>query len=116
MSQALGNSALFYPNNFIDPSTFNPASVTLVNLMPTETSDAFGRIQSLGYGNIRNFWETTFRGDYNLSDRHRFNGRVFLNSFNQPAFSNTFLSSDRSGFRTGRTIPEPGLGLSTTRS
>ena len=96
VSQALGNSALFYPNNFIDPSTFNPASVTLVNLMPTETSDAFGRIQSLGYGNIRNFWETTFRGDYNLSDRHRFNGRVFLNSFNQPAFSNTFLSSDRS--------------------
>ena len=96
VSDAVGNPALFYPNNFVDPSTFDPASVKLVNLMPTDTVDAFGRIQSLGYGNIRNFWETTFRGDYNLSDHHRLNGRVFLNNFTQPAFSNTFLSSDRS--------------------
>ena len=34
VSQALGNPSLFYPNNFVDPSTFNPASVLLVNLMP----------------------------------------------------------------------------------
>ena len=96
VSQALANPSLFYPNNFVDPSTFNAASVSLVNLMPTDTSDAFGRIQALGYGNIRNFWETTIRGDYNLNDHNRLSGRMFLNNFTQPAFSNTFLSSDRS--------------------
>ena len=96
VSQATGNPSLFYPNNFIDPTTFDPASVTLVNLMPTNTDDAFGHIKSLGYSNRRNFWETTFRGDYNVNQHHRISGRAFLNSFNQPAFSNTFLSSDRS--------------------
>jgi hypothetical protein len=98
VSQANGNPGLFYANNFVDPSTFDPASVSLVNLMPTETDDALGHIQSLGYGNIQNFWETTFRGDYNPNDHHRISGRAFLNAFNQPAYSNTFLSSDRSWY------------------
>jgi hypothetical protein len=107
VSQAQANPALYYPGNIICQTAagcaapyavtpFNPASVTLVNFMPTNTLNALGLVPAIGYGNINNFNEETIRGDYNLNDHNRISGRAFLNFFNQPAFSKSFLQSDRS--------------------
>lgn len=86
----------YYPKNFIDPSTFAPASVALVNLMPTNTVDKYGALTVAGWPNINDFNEETIRTDYNLNNNNRISGRAFINYFNQPATSINFLSTDRS--------------------
>jgi hypothetical protein len=92
-SQALANPARYYANNFIDPTTFNPASVKLVNLFPNNTSDQFGHISSIGYVNVHRYDEGTVRADYDLNQHNRISGRMFLDFYNQPPYSNNLLSS-----------------------
>jgi Carboxypeptidase regulatory-like domain len=88
-------SGSYYQNNFINPSTFAPASVTLANLMPTNT-DKYGALTVSGWPNINDFDEETFRSDYNIGDHQKVSGRAFINYFNQPPTSINFLSTDRS--------------------
>jgi len=102
----------YYPYNFVCQSAsgrngacastpwaitpFDPAAMTLVNDMPTNTSDQFGRLAVNGWPNINDFNEETLRADYNITNNQRISGRAFLNFFNQPATSISFFSSDRS--------------------
>jgi len=84
-----------YPNDFIDPATFDSAAVQITNLLPHST-DPLGHLVSQGYANISDFDEATVRTDYNINDHQRVSGRAFLNYFRQPAYSATLLSSNRS--------------------
>jgi len=86
----------YYQNNFIDPTTFAPASVTLASLMPTNTVNKYGALNVAGWPNINDFNEETFRSDYNVSEKQKISGRAFINYFNQPPTSINFLSTDRS--------------------
>ena len=87
---------MYFPNNYINPSTFNQPAVTLDNLFPTNTADQYGRIAVSGWPNINDYNEETFRVDYNITNNQRVSGRGFLNFFNQPPTSISILSSDRS--------------------
>ena len=96
MADVLAHPGMYFPNNQIDPTTFNQAAVSLDNLFPTNTSDQYGRIGVSGWPNINDYNEETFRVDYDLTDNQRISGRGFLNFFNQPPTSISILSSDRS--------------------
>lgn len=89
------NPNIFFPNNQLT-GTFDPAAVSILNDMPTNTSDPFGRLAVNGYANINNYNEETAKVDYNLTNNQRISGRAFINFFNQPATSVSLLSSDRS--------------------
>jgi len=96
---AQGTGGLYYPNNMIDPTTFSPQAVSLANALSggLTPKDAFGSILGAGWTSINNFNEYTIRGDYNLNDKNRISGRVFNNTFDQPAFSSgNAVSTDRS--------------------
>jgi hypothetical protein len=84
-----------YPNNQIDPTTYNKASLGLAALLPTST-DPLGKLQATEYGEIQNFNEETVRADYAISEHQHLSGREFLNYFNQPTYSATLLDSNRS--------------------
>jgi hypothetical protein len=94
---SLANAAAnAFPNNFVDPATyFNPGTSALAALLP-HTTDRLGHLTASGWPSINDFHEETGRVDYNLNDHNRLSGRAFLNFFDQPAFSATLLSSDRS--------------------
>lgn len=95
VSQAAANPSLYYPNNYINPATFLPAASKMMALLPLP-SNALGHITSIGYGNINNFNEGTVRVDYDLNEKNRISGRMYLNYFNQPTFSENLISSNRS--------------------
>lgn len=81
-----------YPNNYIDPSTFNPGSVGMSKLLP-HTTDPLGHLNVLGYPHTDKFDEETVRADYVINDHHRLSGRAFINYFDQPAVSLSVLRS-----------------------
>lgn len=89
------NPNIFFPNNQLT-GTFDPAAVSILNDMPTNTSDPYGRLAVNGYANINDYNEETAKVDYNLTNNQRISGRAFINFFNQPPTSVSFLSSDRS--------------------
>ena len=106
VATALANPQTWYPNNMICQTAgpncqswavtpFDSASLQMAALLP-HSSDPVGHLTNSPYSSIRNFNEETFRVDYNLSNNHRISGRGFINFFNQPPFSRTLLSSDRS--------------------
>jgi len=72
-----------YPNNFINPASFNPVSMNFESLLP-KTSAANGLIFLPGVP-LRDYTnEFTVRGDLNVSDKQRVFGRVFYNDYTQP--------------------------------
>jgi len=80
----------------VDPATyFNASAVAITNLLP-HSADPVGHLTASGWPSINDYNEETGRVDYNLNDHNRISGHAFLNYFNQPAFSATLLSSDRS--------------------
>jgi hypothetical protein len=111
-AQALATPNLFYPNNFICQDAtgnggkcgstpglitpFNSAAIQLVNLMPSNTADQYGRLAVSGWPNINDFNEETIRADYNITNDQRVSGRAFINFFNQPPTSVNLFTSDRS--------------------
>jgi hypothetical protein len=96
MADVLAHPGMYFPNNQINPATFNPAAVSIINLMPTSTTDQYGRVAVSGWPNINDYNEETFRVDYDLTHSQRISGRGFINFFNQPPTSISILSSDRS--------------------
>jgi Carboxypeptidase regulatory-like domain len=96
MADVQAHPGIYFPNNKIDPTTFNKAAVAIDNLFPTNTADQYGRIAVSGWPNINDYNEETIRADYNITNNQRVNGRAFINFFNQPATSISILSSDRS--------------------
>jgi hypothetical protein len=96
MADVQAHPGMYFPNNFINPTTFDPAAVKLINLMPSNTVDQFGRIAVSGWPNINDFNEETIRADYNVTNSQRISGRAFINFFNQPPTSVSIFSSDRS--------------------
>ena len=84
-----------YPHNFIDPSTFNQASVSITSLLPHST-DPLGHLTVQGYPEINNFDEFTVRTDYDINSSQHLSGRAFLNYFRQPPVSISLLDSNRS--------------------
>lgn len=96
MADVAAHPGMYFAKNFIDPSTFDQAAVTLDNLFPTNTADQYGRIAVSGWPNINNFNEETIRADYNINSNQRVDARAFINFFNQPPTSINILSSDRS--------------------
>lgn len=84
-----------YPNNQIDPSTYNSASLKLAALLPSST-DPLGKLQATEYGEVQNFNEATTRVDYAINGRQHLSGREFVNYFNQPTYSASLLDSNRS--------------------
>ena len=85
----------FYPYNYIDPTTFNSAAVSITSLLP-HTTDPLGHLQAVGYFEAQSYNEGTIRADYNINDRQRISARAFLNFFNQPASGTSLLNSNRS--------------------
>jgi hypothetical protein len=96
MADVLAHPGMYFPNNQINPATFDQAAVSIINLMPTNTVDQFGRIAVSGWPNINDYNEETFRADYDVTNKQRISGRGFINFFNQPPTSISILSSDRS--------------------
>lgn len=84
-----------YPNNQIDPSTYNPASLKLAALLPSST-DPLGKLQATEYGEVQDFNEATTRVDYAINEHQHLSGREFVNYFNQPTYSASLLDSNRS--------------------
>lgn len=72
-----------YPNNFIDPSTFNPVSMNFEAMIP-KTDAANGLVYFPGVPLKDNINEMTIRSDYNVNDRQRIFGRFFYNDYTQP--------------------------------
>ncbi len=91
-ADALANA---YPNNFVNPATFNQASVAITNLLPHST-DPLGHLTVQGYPEINNYDEFTVRSDYNINSSQHLSGRAFLNYFTQPPVSISLLDSNRS--------------------
>jgi len=96
LADVTAHPGMYFPNNFINPSTFNQPAVNLDNLFPTDTVDQYGRIAVSGWPNINDYNEETIRADYNINNSQRVSGRAFINFFNQPPTSINILSSDRS--------------------
>jgi hypothetical protein len=96
LADVTAHPGMYFPNNFINPTTFNQAAVNLNNLFPTNTADQYGRIAVSGWPNINDYNEETIRADYNINNNQRVSGRAFINFFNQPPTSINILSSDRS--------------------
>ena len=110
-AQALAAPQTWYPNNFICQDAtgnngncantpwavtpFDSSSLAIATLLP-HSSDPLGHLANSPYASIRSFNEETFRVDYVANEHNRISGRGFINFFNQPAFSRTLLSSDRS--------------------
>jgi hypothetical protein len=96
---AQGTGGLYYPFNKIDPATFSPGAVALLNAFDAGLTpvNQYGSILGTSYSNINNYNEETGRVDYNLNDKNRISGRVFLNYFNQPPVGGVnAVQSDRS--------------------
>ncbi|HZO99330.1 MAG TPA: carboxypeptidase regulatory-like domain-containing protein [Terriglobia bacterium] len=72
-----------YPNNFIDPSTFNPVTMKFEAMLP-KTDAPDGLVYFSGVPLKDNTNELTVRSDYNVSDRQRIFGRFFYNDYTQP--------------------------------
>ncbi|HLV86203.1 MAG TPA: carboxypeptidase regulatory-like domain-containing protein [Candidatus Sulfotelmatobacter sp.] len=95
VADVLAHPNIYFPNNQLT-GTFDPAALTLLSFMPTNTADQYGRLSVNGWPNINNFNEQTYKVDYNLTNNQRISGRAFINYFNQPPTSISFFSSDRS--------------------
>ena len=107
VSWALANPQAWYPDNMICQASagcaqpwavtpFDPASLSLVGLMPSNTVDPYGRLAVAGWSNINNYNEETIRADYNINSKQRVSGRAFINFFDQPPTSVDLFTSDRS--------------------
>ena len=44
VADVLAHPGMYFPNNQINPATFNQAAASIINLMPTNTIDQYGRI------------------------------------------------------------------------
>lgn len=71
------------PGNMIDPSTFSPASVKLLQGLP-RTNDPAGLVQILGVTQANDTNEYTLRTDYNPNDANRITFRAYVNQFDRP--------------------------------
>jgi hypothetical protein len=94
---AIADPSLYFADNFVDPDTyFNPGTRAIAALLP-DTTDRLGHLITNGFPQINDFNEGTARVDYNPSEHHRISGRLFLNFFNQPAYSSEdLISTNRS--------------------
>jgi hypothetical protein len=98
-ANAQGQGGLYYPNNMIDPTTFSPGAVAMINTLTTGLTplNSYGSVQGTAYKSINKYNEETFRGDYNINGKNRLSGRAFLNYFTQPAVGGqNAVQSDRS--------------------
>ncbi len=89
----------YYPGNMIDPTTFSPGAVTLLSHFDAGLTpvNAFGSILGTSYSTKGTYNEEVGRVDYNLNDKNRISGRVFLNFFQQPPVGGVnAVQSDRS--------------------
>ena len=94
-ADAVANPALYYPGNEIPTADLNPGAVALANLLPP-TTDRLGHLTASGFPVVNDYNEETGRVDYNINGHQRLSGHAFLNFFNQPTYSATLLSSNRS--------------------
>jgi hypothetical protein len=85
-----------FPNNFISPTRFNPASLTILESIPRGT-DPIGFVSMPGFSQIQDYHEFTTRADWFHSQTHRISGRTYWNDFGQPGQSGggNLLNSDR---------------------
>jgi hypothetical protein len=75
-----------YPNNFIDPSTFSPVTLKIMESIPRSTS-ANGEVLLPAIPFNDTYKEFTIRGDYYPRVNHQLNFRAFFDDFNQPGFT-----------------------------
>jgi len=75
-----------YPNNYIDPHTFDPASVALMKDLPSVSGNG-----SVFYQNplAQNFNELLIRGDQDLGSGDHLSAHYYLNSFSSAGVLNT---------------------------
>jgi hypothetical protein len=80
------NTGLPYPNNFIDPTTFNPVALKVEESIPKSNSpDGLVTLPAVPYNDT--FTEFTIRADYYPTTRHQLSFRAFFDNFNQPGFN-----------------------------
>jgi Carboxypeptidase regulatory-like domain len=85
-----------YPNNFINPSTFNTPALNLLKLIPV-SSDPCGKI-TYAIPNPNNENQYVGRADWSLSQKHSILGRYFIDDYSNPAiYSGNLLTTTRSG-------------------
>ena len=96
VADVTAHPGMYFPNNKMNPATFNPAAMTLLGYMTANTADQYGRLAVSGWSNINDYNEETVRADYNLNNNNRISGRAFLNFFNQPTTSLDLFTTDRS--------------------
>jgi len=74
-----------YPKNFIDPSTFDPASIALMKDLPSVSSNG-----SVFYQNplAQDFNELLLRGDQDLGTADHLSAHYYLNSFSSAGVLN----------------------------
>ncbi|HEY4359008.1 MAG TPA: carboxypeptidase-like regulatory domain-containing protein [Acidobacteriaceae bacterium] len=87
-----------YANNFIDPTTFNPAAVNLIKQLPTAKADRCGKIV-YAIPNPNNENQYVGKVDWTVSQRHSTFGRYFIDDYSNPGIdtTNNLLLSTRSG-------------------
>jgi len=74
-----------YPNNFIDPSSFNPVALKIEESIQKSTSPD-GQVLLPPVPLNRTFTEFTIRGDYYPTQRHQLSFRSFYDTFSEPGF------------------------------
>jgi hypothetical protein len=85
-----------YPNNFINPTTFNTPALNLLKLIPV-SSDPCGKI-TYAIPNPNNENQYVGRVDWAQSQKNSIIGRYFIDDYSNPAIpSASLLTSTRSG-------------------
>jgi Carboxypeptidase regulatory-like domain len=85
-----------YPNNFINPSTFNSPALNLLKLIPV-SSDPCGKI-TYAIPNPNNENQYVGRVDWAQSQKNSVIGRYFIDDYSNPAILNgNLLTTTRSG-------------------
>ena len=75
-----------YPNNFIDPSTFNPVTLKIEeSIQKSASPDGLVLLPPVPLN--RTFTEFTIRGDYYPTTRHQLSFRSFYDRFSEPGFN-----------------------------
>jgi hypothetical protein len=81
--QITNPSGVPYTNNYIDPTTFSPGAVALLNLTPAGAAP-YGLIYLAGQKHSTDDHQFTIRADYSPSEKHRITGRAFFDESDTP--------------------------------
>lgn len=73
-----------YPNNFIDPTTFNPISMKILELGYPRTSDPLGETLLPGIVDDDGYKEGTLKTDFYASSRDHFGVTDYVDNYSRP--------------------------------